>query len=275
MTLLAAVGLGLLIGLVIGALGGGGSILTVPVLVYLLGLRPHEAITASLVIVGVTAGVASIGHARSGHTRWRSGLLIALSGVPASVLGARLNARVDPDALLLAFAGLMLAAAAAMLIRAGEDGQGGVVATPGVGSGGAITRTRPDVVTTRGQAVRVLVAGLGIGALTGFFGVGGGFVIVPVLVVALSFPIAAAVGTSLLVIALNSAVALGARAGQGSFDWHVIVPFTAAAVLAALLGERVAHRLPAPALTRVFIALLVLVAGYVAVRSGLALREGP
>ena len=109
-----AIGLGLLIGLSLGALGGGGSILTVPALVYLLGLSAQEATTASLVIVGVTAAAGSIGHARSGHTRWGAGVLLAAVGVPASLLGTALNRQVDPDVLLLSFAALMLVAAVGM-----------------------------------------------------------------------------------------------------------------------------------------------------------------
>ncbi len=255
--LLAAAALGLLMGLVIGALGGGGSILTVPALVYVLGLTAQEATTASLVIVGLTATVACVDHARRGQTRWRVGLLLGAVGAPASVLGTHLNARVGENPLLLAFSVLMLAAAAGMLARSNhEDDEDDDCPAP---------------TTARPQTARTVAAGLAIGALTGFFGVGGGFVIVPALVVALHFPMVTAVGTSLLVIALNSGVALVARAGQGHFDWDVIVPFTAAAVVAALFGQRLADRLPGRSLTRAFAVLLVLVAGYVAVRASLAL----
>lgn len=273
--LLVALGLGLLIGLVIGALGGGGSILTVPALVYALGLSAQEATTASLVIVGLTAAVAAVGHVRSGHTRWRSGFLLVAVGVPTSLLGTHLNRLVDENALLLAFAALMLVAAAGMLIRSGDDDGADpqdrdvdrdIDGTPSRGKG-KWTRLRYSARTT----LPTVAAGLGIGALTGFFGVGGGFVIVPVLVVALHVPMTAAVGTSLLVIALNSAVALAARSGQVSFYWQVIVPFTAAAMIASLAGQRVADRLPGRTLTRAFAALLVLVAGYVGVRASLAL----
>jgi len=269
--LLAAAGLGLLMGLVIGALGGGGSILTVPALVYALGMSAQEATTASLVIVGLTATVSAVGHARSGHTRWRSGLLLAAVGVPASLVGTHFNRLVDENALLLAFAALMLVAAAGMLIRSGDDTGADpqnqdVDRTPPRGEGTAADLRRGGRAT-----LPTIAAGLGIGALTGFFGVGGGFAIVPVLVVALHVPMTAAVGTSLLVIALNSAVALAARAGQGNFDWQVIVPFTAAAVIASLVGQRVADQLPGRSLTRAFAALLVLVAGYVGVRASLAL----
>ena len=256
--LVAAVALGAAVGLVLGALGGGGSVLTVPALVFVLGLTAQEATTGSLIIVGITAAAAAIGHARSGHVQWKRGLLLAAAGVPAALLGTAANRLVDQDVLLLAFAALMLVAAIGMLITSpgsDDDAPGERDAGP---SGGRLW-------------LRVLWAGLLIGALTGFFGVGGGFVIVPVLVVALHFPIAAAVGTSLVVIALNSGVSLAARFGSASVAWEVIAPFTAAAVVGSFAGKRVADRLPATSLTRAFAVLLVLVAGYVAVRAVLGL----
>ena len=266
----AALGLGLLVGLVIGALGGGGSILTVPLLVFVIGLSAQQATSASLVIVGITAVVASVSHARSGHTRWRTGLLLTAAGVPASVLGTHLNRLVDENVLLLAFAALMLVAATGMILRSdhGHDGHGAGAEHALPGGGGTLTAVRPpQQQTRRGRTVRLVAAGLLIGFLTGFLGVGGGFVIVPVLVVAVDMAMPVAVGTSLLVIALNSGVALLARAGQGGFTWEVIVPFTLTAVTGSLLGKRVSDRLPAVALTRAFAVLLVLVAAYVAVQA--------
>lgn len=258
MTLLA-VGLGLLIGLVVGALGGGGSVLTVPALVFALGLTAQAATTASLVIVGITSGVASVAHARSGNTRWREGGLLAAAGVPASLLGTWLNQLVREDVLLLCFAAIMLVAAAGMLLRR----------SPEVVAGGSDDAPAED---DRGRRrLRLTLVGSGIGFLTGFLGVGGGFIIVPALVLALRFPIAVAVGTSLMVIALNAVVALLARAGTGGFAWDVIVPFTAAAVTASLVGKRAADRLPAHRLTQGFAVLLVLVAAYVGVRAVLGL----
>ena len=269
MTLLAVV-LGLLIGLVVGALGGGGSVLTVPALVFALGLTAQAATTASLVIVGITSGVASVAHARSGHTRWREGGLLAAAGIPASLSGTWLNQLVEEDVLLLAFAALMLVAAAGMLLRPAAAG----TAPDGIAPDG-IAPDGGDVPAGAGGGgrhwLRLSLAGSGIGFLTGFLGVGGGFVIVPALVLALRFPIAAAVGTSLMVIALNAVVALLARAGTGGFEWDVIVPFTTAAVLASLLGKRVADRLPSHRLTQGFAVLLVLVAAYVGVRAVLGL----
>ncbi len=253
MSIVVAILLGLAIGAVLGALGGGGAILTVPVLVYVVGQSAQDATTSSLVIVGATAAIAVVDHHRSGGVRWRVGLGLGAAGVPAAWAGSYLNRLVDEDVLLLGFAAVMLLAAAGM-VRNGKDQQ-------------ATDRT-PD--TGRGRAVlvaKVVAAGLLVGFLTGFFGVGGGFVIVPVLVMALGYAMPVAVGTSLLVIALNSAVSLMARAGSPHFDWAIIVPFTAAAVAGTFLGRRVAERVDATVLKRSFAALLVLVAGYVAAQS--------
>ncbi|MEO6206054.1 MAG: sulfite exporter TauE/SafE family protein, partial [Mycobacteriales bacterium] len=120
--LVVALGLGLGVGLLIGSLGGGGSVVTVPLLVYLLGLSAQEATSASLVIVGITSAVAAILHGRRGSTRWRVALLVGAAGVPSSVLGTILNKRVDGDVLLLAFAGLMVTAAIGMLWHRAEGG---------------------------------------------------------------------------------------------------------------------------------------------------------
>ncbi|PWI45326.1 sulfite exporter TauE/SafE family protein [Streptomyces sp. ICBB 8177] len=248
MTALGVV-LGALIGLSLGALGGGGSILTVPVLVYALGQPPREATTAGLVVVGVTALTGAAGHARAGHVRWRAGLAFGAAGTAASCAGTALDRSVDPTALLLCFAALMVVSAAGMLRRH----RGG--------------RTAAAPVRAPAHPVaRVLVSGSVVGFLTGFLGVGGGFVIVPALVAALGYEMPVAVGTSLLVIAINSGVALAARAGAERFPWHVVVPLTAAAVAGSLAGRAVCARVPAPVLGRAFATLTVAVAGYLVVR---------
>ena len=254
MSLVLALVLGALIGVTIGALGGGGSILTVPVLVYLVDLDAQEATAASLVIVGITSGAAAAVAAREGRTRWRVALGLAVVGIPASVAGAQLNHRVADDVLLLAFAAIMLVVGVGMLSRQSPAPEGRAAAQ------GRFAR-----------ALRVGGAGLLVGFLTGFLGVGGGFVVVPVLVLALGLTMLAAVATSLVVITLNSVVALVARAGNDTFVWDVIVPFTAAAVLGALVGKRLADRTSAAGLTRAFGLLLLAVAAYVAVRATLAL----
>ncbi len=274
--LAAALGFGLGIGLLLGALGGGGSILTVPVLVFVLGTSAQEATTGSLVIVGITAAVASIWHARSGGTRWKTGLMLGATGVPASVLGTRLNRAVDENVLLLAFAAIMLVTAAGMLLRThshGDELDEEDDSSHRTGGGTATAARTEQASTVRGitAALRIVAAGLAVGFLTGFLGVGGGFVIVPVLVLALGLPMSAAVGTSLLVIALNATVALVARAGSSTFVWELIVPFTVTAVLGSLLGKTVTDRVAGSTLTRAFAVLLLAVALYVATRALLAL----
>ncbi|MDQ2756576.1 MAG: sulfite exporter TauE/SafE family protein [Actinomycetota bacterium] len=251
-----AIAAGIVIGLSLGALGGGGSILTVPVLVYALGQQPQEATTASLVIVGITAITAAVGHARAGRVQWRAAGIFGVLGVAASFGGSTVNRLVDPQVLLLAFAALMIVAAIAMFARTGAD----ALDAPGEAADGG----RPRGV---GAAARVVVTALVVGFLTGFLGVGGGFLIVPALVLALGFTMPVAVGTSLVVISVTSLGAFVERLGNGGVPWDVVVPFTLAAIAGSLLGKRVADRISGPTLTRAFATLLVLVAGYVAVRA--------
>lgn len=281
MSLIEALVLGLLIGLSLGALGGGGSILTVPALVYVLHEPAHAATTGGLVIVGVTSLVGSIGHARSGNVRWRAGTLFGVIGIAGSYAGTALNRMVNQDALLLAFGALMLVAAVAMVRRTTAPSPAAqpamVLATAGAPARGG---TGPDTASPRDPrrpriapagVLRLVLAGLAVGFLTGFLGVGGGFIIVPALVMVLDFPMSIAVGTSLLVIAINGAASLAARAGAETFHWAVIVPFTVAAIVASLAGARVAEKASGPSLTRAFAVLLVAVASYVIIRSALSL----
>jgi uncharacterized membrane protein YfcA len=248
-----AVPAGLLIGLLLGALGGGGSILTVPVLVYLLHQDPHTATAGSLLIVGITAAGGTIAHRRAGRVRLAPGIAFGVLGVAGSYAGTRLSASVAPDLLLSLFAGLMLAAAAAMLRR-----QRGMAGRPERAAGSTAFR----------RILKIIAAATGVGLLTGFFGVGGGFVIVPALVLALGFDMPAAVGTSLLVIAINSAAALAARlGGHLSLDWPLLAVFTAAAMAGMLAGNRVASRVDPSRLTAAFTVLLIAVAAYSLARS--------
>ena len=297
-----AIPAGLLIGLSLGALGGGGSILTVPVLVYLLHQPPHAATAGSLLIVGITATAGMIAHQRAGRVRLAPGIAFGVLGVAGAYAGTRLSASIRPDLLLSLFAGLMLVAAAAMLRRRrGTAGQhvpaagsppapreAAVPDDPGASPlrGGAITATldkpaaavrapapsaawqRPGGTATVRQGLKILAAATGVGLLTGFFGVGGGFVIVPALVLALGFEMPVAVGTSLLVIAINSAAALAARlGGHVHLDWPLLGVFTAAALAGALAGNRVASRVDASRLTAAFTVLLIAVAAYSLIRS--------
>jgi uncharacterized membrane protein YfcA len=274
--LAAATVLGLVIGAVVGGLGGGGGVLAVPALVYLLGETPRDATTSSVVIVGVTAVVGALARIRSGGVDLRTAAGFGVVGIPAAYLGTLLSHRVAQPVLLLAFAVLTLAAAGALLLdsRHGAPADCGDASVPG-GAGGAATtvatrtNTRARVL---GSLAWVVVCGVAVGFLTGFLGVGGGFLVVPALVIALRMPMTLAIGTSLLIIAMNSASSLVSRIGVAHPDWRVVAPFTLAAVAGALIGKRVGERLSAATLTTSFAVLLLLVGLAVGVQSALELR---
>jgi uncharacterized membrane protein YfcA len=276
MMLAAATVLGLVIGAVIGGLGGGGGVLAVPALVYVLGESARDATTSSVVIVGVTAAVGALVHIRSGGVDLRTAGFGAV-GIPAAYLGTLLNHRVAQPVLMLTFAVLTLAAAVALLLdsRHGAPAECGTAPIP-VGPGGATTavaaRTDTEVRPVVGTLAKVVAYGVAVGFLTGLLGVGGGFLVVPALVIALRMPMTLAVGTSLTIIALNSASSLVSRLGVAHPDWRVIAPFTVAAVTGALIGKRVGDRLSAATLTTSFAVLLLLVGLAVGVQSTLALR---
>lgn len=275
MRALLASPLGFLVGLSLGALGGGGSILAVPALVYAAGQNPKHATTTSLVLVAVTALIGLVPHWRAGRVRWVPGLVFGLAGVVGSLVGSHWNEAADPNVLLLAFSGLMLVAAYAMWRRVTSApparSVGAAAATapaPGTGTAAAaVTEVRVDASTI----LKVTVAGTFVGLLTGFFGVGGGFVIVPALVLALGFSMPEAVGTSLLVIAINSGVALTTRLDGGSIEWGTVIPFTVASLFGVVVGSRLASTRDSRSLQKWFVGLLVIVAVYTAVRSGLAI----
>jgi uncharacterized membrane protein YfcA len=276
---LLAIPLGLLVGLSLGALGGGGSILTVPALVHVLGQTPRAATTSSLVIVGITSLIALVHHARARRVRFGQGTLFGVLGTAGSVLGTALSTSVTPNLLLLLFAGLMLVVASLMLRRARRSVRhpSDVLDPPNE----PLLTLRPFTCACPRLAKVIGTASL-VGLLTGFFGVGGGFVLVPALVLALGFSMPTAVGTSLLVIAVNSATALVARlatsaAGAGAsaagasaaseLDWPLITTFTVVAVAASVVGGRVAARADPRHLTASFAVLMVVVALYTAATS--------
>ncbi|MEV7477317.1 sulfite exporter TauE/SafE family protein [Streptomyces halstedii] len=227
---------GAVVGLALGALGGGGSVLAVPALIYLLGFTPAAATTASLLIVAATTATSLYAHARAGHVRWRAGAAFAAAGlVPAALAGAAAT-RLPQPVLTAAFAAVAALAAVRML--------------------------RP--VTAAPKEVRPLKAagtGAGLGALTGLLGVGGGFLAVPALVTVLAFEMQAAVGTSLLVITTNSLASLMTRTGGAAdLDWAVVAPFAGAAILGAWDGRRLAAKVSGARLQQLFAVLLLGVA---------------
>ncbi|MFJ9197901.1 sulfite exporter TauE/SafE family protein [Streptomyces flaveolus] len=239
--LIAALVAGAVAGLALGGLGGGGSVLAVPALIYLLHFGPADATTAGLVIVTLTSATALSGHARDGNVAWRTGLLFAAAGVVPAMLAGVLADRVPATALVVAFSVVAALAAARMLRSPATDPSG---------------RPGPPVRPAKAGAV-----GAGLGAVTGFLGVGGGFLAVPALVGVLGLAMRRAVGTSLLVITVNSLAALGARAGTGMhLDWAVVGPFTAAAVLGAWDGKRLAGKVRGRTLQTLFAYVLLAVA---------------
>jgi uncharacterized membrane protein YfcA len=298
--LLLTLPLGLVVGLALGALGGGGSILAVPALVYIVGLSPKEAVTTSLAVVGVAAFGGMVGHRRAGRVRVVAGLWFSLAGVAGSLLGTRLNRAVNSDVLLATFAGVMVIAAWRMWVRARAQDRLSAAARSAASSSSLTTAAtatspttsvsvpavRPGATTVDGSSAttrsaptghragpklstvaKVVVAGTVVGFMTGFFGVGGGFIIVPALVLALGFDMSSAVGTSLLVIAINCAVALISRLATTGVDWRVAIPFTVAALAGAVAGNHLASRTRASTLLRSFASLLVVVATYTLARS--------
>jgi len=260
-----AIPLGLFIGVALGALGGGGSILTVPALVYVLGQDPRTATTSSLLIVGLTSLIALVPHSRAGRVRFGQGLMFGALGTTGSFAGSALASRVAPQVLLTAFAGLMLVVATLMFRRSLRPGAVGSSEDP---TAEPILTFHP-LTCACSRLAKVVLTATAVGLITGFFGVGGGFVLVPALVLALSFPMPVAVGTSLLVIAVNSATALTARlsAGAPDLDWALIAGFTAAAIVGSLFGGRITSGVEPRHLTRAFAVLLVAVALYTAARS--------
>ncbi|MFF8381928.1 sulfite exporter TauE/SafE family protein [Streptomyces sp. NPDC015661] len=223
----------LLVGVSLGALGGGGSILTVPLLVYLAGVHTKEAIATSLFVVGVTSLAALVPHARARRVRWRTGLLFGGFSMAGAYGGGRLAEYLPGTALLVAFALMMLATAVAMLRRPRH---------------GRETRRIPADHPPR----HIAVEGLAVGAVTGLVGSGGGFLVVPALALLAGLPMGIAVGTSLLVIAMNSFAGLAGHLAGVGIDWALALTVTAAAVAGSLVGGRLAGRIPQDALRTAF-----------------------
>ncbi|WP_327074525.1 sulfite exporter TauE/SafE family protein [Kitasatospora purpeofusca] len=261
-TLVLALIAGAVVGLALGGLGGGGSMLAVPALIYLLGFTPAHAGTASLLIVAATSLTGLLAHARAGRVRWRTGLLFAAAGLPLAAAAGALSAHLPATLLTVAFAVLAAFAAWRMLASARKPKDSARYRTGDLKDSaryrtGDLDADRPNA----SGPGRSAAAGAGLGAVTGLLGVGGGFLAVPALVSVLAFTMAEAVGTSLLVITANSLAALVPRIGTtGSLDWAVIAPFTAAAILGAWDGKRLADRFSSRTLQKAFAVALLAVA---------------
>jgi uncharacterized membrane protein YfcA len=237
--------LAVLIGVALGMLGGGGSILTVPVFVYVMGFDPKDAIAMSLPVVGTTSLVGAVGHWRHGNVDRRAIVAFAPMAMLGAVVGAQLATRVS-GTFQLALLGVVMLSAGVLMLR---------------DSGAAMADAPPP---SRGlRRVGVLaVAGLGVGLLTGLVGVGGGFMIVPALVLLAGLPMKRAIGTSLLVISLSTLTGAVAYHGQASPDWGAVGLFTALAMAGTLVGTQLARRVPGHRLKRAFGVLVLLLAAF-------------
>jgi hypothetical protein len=268
-SIMVAVVAGALIGLSLGALGGGGSILAVPVLVYALGQSPAQATTGSLVVVGVTSLVGAVAAHRAGNVLLARGATFGLVATGGAVAGARASAAVPEPVLLGSFAALMLGVGLLMAVRQWRGRRIDPARRRSlVRFDDPIITFSPTFACQCPRALKVLVTATAVGLLTGFLGVGGGFLVVPALLLALTLPIEYAAGTSLVVITITSTVALLARAGSGvAPDWWPVIALTAAAATAAVAGARVADRADTRRLSAAFTGLVLAVAAYTAVQA--------
>jgi uncharacterized protein len=235
-----ALGLGLLVGVVVGLLGAGGSILTVPVLILLLGLNATQATGTSLVVVSLVSGVGLLTHALGGRVAWRAGLGFAVTGVPAAVGGGYLAVLLS-DLVITVVLAVLLVGTSVLMWRRGDDG-------PAPAPAGAEPKW-----------ARILPAGLATGLLTGTLGVGGGFVVVPSLAALLGLSMPVAIGTSQLVLVLNALAGLAGRAGTGAVAWTVGLVFAGGGAVGAVIASRLVGRLGPDRLSRAFALLLLLV----------------
>jgi uncharacterized protein len=227
---LVVLALSLLIGLSLGLLGGGGSILTVPILSYVGGMSAKAAIASSLFVVAVTSTVGAVAHARAGRVRWRTGVSFGAAGMVGAFVGGKLAAFI-PGRILMVLFGLMMAATAIAMLRKPRDLTLGTGELP-VG--------------------KVIGEGIVVGFVTGIVGAGGGFLVVPALVLVGGLSMPLAVGTSLVVIAMKSLAGFAGHLSHASIDWPITIGVTVAAVTGSLLGGRFVGHIPPATLRRGF-----------------------
>lgn len=244
--LIVALLLSLTIGVALGLLGGGGSILTTPILIYALGMDTKEAIATSLIVVGVTSLAAVIQHARAGNVVWKTGLVFGAAGMVGAYLGGFAAAWVPDQALLVLFALMMVATAIAMFRGRKEPD--------------------PREVHADHPLWKVVAEGLVVGVVTGLVGAGGGFLVVPALALLGGLPMPKAVGTSLLVIALKSFAGFAGHATHVSIDLQLAALVSTAAVIGSFGGSALASSIPPESLRRGFAGFVLIMAGFVLVQ---------
>jgi uncharacterized membrane protein YfcA len=234
------------VGLVLALIGGGGSILATPALLYIVGItNPHVAIGTSALAVSINAFANFINHLRRGNVKWRCATVFAISGVIGAALGAAIGKATNPDILLPLFAVLMIMVGIFMLIPRKSEGNG-------------------DVVLTRENAPKLIAYGSGVGELSGFFGIGGGFLIVPGLIGATGMTMLQAIGSSLLSVGAFGATTAASYALDGLVDWRIAGLFISGGIAGGLIGASFATHLSKQrgALQRVFAFVVFAVAAY-------------
>jgi uncharacterized protein len=242
---------GAVVGFSLGLIGGGGSILAVPLLLYVVGIHdPHVAIGTSALAVGISALFNLLGHWREGNVKWPCAMAFAFAGVLGAALGSTLGKLIDGQKLLLLFAGVMVAVGIAMLRPRASGGDPGVRINPAI-------------------AVRLLGVGFLAGAISGFFGIGGGFLIVPGIMLGSGMPILNAIGSSLFSVSAFGLTTAVNYALSGLVDWAVAAQFVLGGVIGGWLGIRLATRLAVRRrlLTSVFAGVIFVVAIYMVVRT--------
>lgn len=237
--------LGFAIGLSLGLLGGGGSILTVPALVYLVGQSPQVAVTTSLAIVGANSALGAYFHRAQGTLNWRVALLFGGAGMAVSYLAAGFSKQFSPDVLMVMFAGLMLSIGILLMTRKQSHSKA--------------QRTKPL------SLWKIALSGAGVGLITGILGVGGGFLIVPALVMLVGLPMHHAVGTSLLIIAMNSFTGFLGHLEGMTLDLTLIVLFVGAGIVGTFVGARISKHLNAVLLRRAFAIFVIALAAFLLV----------
>ncbi|QTJ65239.1 sulfite exporter TauE/SafE family protein [Rhodococcus sp. ZPP] len=251
MTLTVALALGAIIGVLLGLLGGGGSILAVPALVFGLGLDLEQAIPISLLVIGVASLAGAIPKIRDHQVNWRMAGVFAACGIPATFAGSAVGRLLPQSVVLIGFAAVMVVAGIRMLMDRGDTGTACEVGDSGI--------------DWRRCAPRSIPAGIAVGFLTGLFGVGGGFLIIPALVLMLGLDMSVAVGTSLIIIVANSAAGLVSHLSGTSIDWAITAAFAGTAIAGSLIASHFGTRVDTDRLQRWFAYLVFVVAAYVLV----------
>lgn len=260
--LVVGIALSVLVGVALGLLGGGGSILTVPILVYVLRLPAREAIATSLLVVGTTSLTAIVPHALAGRVRWRTGLAFGLAGMLGAYGAGRVARFIPPTVLMMLFGAMMLITAVAML-RGRESATGPGAGSGRVGSGGAESGVARGAGERRElPAGKVFLEGLVVGVVTGLVGAGGGFLVVPALVMLGGLSMDVAVGTSLVVIAMKSFAGFAGYLDSTAVDWQLASMVTGAAVVGSVIGGLLVGRLAPDRLRRGFALFIVAMAAF-------------